>query len=66
MYRVRDMVFFGHVKHASVDCAECHGVMYQTAALEKPFRATTMVACVDCHKQNKASINCSICHELGQ
>jgi hypothetical protein len=25
-----------------------------------------MVACVDCHKQNKASINCSICHELGQ
>jgi hypothetical protein len=22
--------------------------------------------CVDCHKQNKAAVTCTTCHELGQ
>lgn len=65
VYTVRDMVFFSHEKHASTDCAECHGKVYEQAPM-KVFRATTMKACVECHKQKKATLTCSACHELGQ
>lgn len=66
VYKVRDLVFFGHQKHAAVECSDCHGAVYEIAAMEKPFRDTSMKSCVDCHKQKNASLNCSICHELGQ
>jgi hypothetical protein len=67
VYRVKDFVFFGHARHAEakVECATCHGNVYQTEAL-KVERPLTMAACVACHKERKATIACNVCHELGQ
>jgi hypothetical protein len=68
IYRVKDFVVFSHTRHtaqAKVACAQCHGEVYTMDAL-KPERPTTMIECVDCHKANQASIQCNVCHELGQ
>ena len=66
-YRVPDFVFFSHRDHAaaSLECAGCHGEVYQTADM-KPARPALMYACVNCHKEHKASVACNTCHELGQ
>ncbi len=61
-----DFVNFDHGRHAAakIACASCHGDAYQqSAGVEKPMR---MKACVECHKQHKATIACNVCHELGQ
>jgi len=40
------------------------GMMQQEVVqLQQPVK---MKWCVDCHRSNKASITCNICHELGQ
>lgn len=66
VYKVRDFVFFSHAAHkAKVDCTECHGDVWSEPAL-KVFRPVTMIACVECHKERKATEACNACHELGQ
>ncbi len=67
VYRVKDFVFFNHQRHADakVVCATCHGEVFTMDTL-KQERPVTMVACVACHKEQKASIACNLCHELGQ
>lgn len=66
VYKLPDFVFFAHAKHvATAECSTCHGpVMEQDAVkLQQPLK---MKWCVDCHKQNKATLVCVTCHELGQ
>jgi len=66
LYKVRDFVFFSHVAHKEkTACAECHGDMWQQATVSL-FRPVTMIACVECHKEKKATEVCNSCHELGQ
>lgn len=67
VYRVRDFVLFSHAVHvkAKTECASCHGDVWQQERVAL-FRPTTMVACVDCHKERKATEVCNSCHELGQ
>jgi hypothetical protein len=69
VYRLRDFVIFSHARHvagsAKLDCANCHGAVYQADEL-KVERPTTMIACVNCHKEHKATVVCTACHELGQ
>lgn len=69
VYRVRDFVIFSHARHvagpANLDCSSCHGAVYQAEEI-KVERPTTMIACVNCHKEHKATIVCTACHELGQ
>lgn len=67
VYRLPDFVFFSHGKHAAgkVACAACHGEM-KTQATVGLFRSTKMAACVECHKENRATVACNACHELGQ
>jgi hypothetical protein len=67
LYRVKDFVTFNHQRHAEAKapCATCHGEVYTMEPL-KVERPVTMVACVACHKERKASIACNLCHELGQ
>jgi hypothetical protein len=56
-------VKFNHAPHirAGVDCATCHGDLH---AMTVAVRAVdhTMGFCVQCHKQNNASIDCVTCH----
>jgi hypothetical protein len=67
VYQLPDFVFFSHGKHydAKIECQTCHGPVLSRDVLtrEKPI---TMKACVDCHKANRASIACNLCHELNQ
>jgi len=67
VYRVRDFVIFSHARHvsANLDCSSCHGEVYQADVL-KVERPLTMIACLNCHKEQKATIVCTACHELGQ
>jgi hypothetical protein len=66
VYLLREFVFFSHAAHhaAKVACPSCHGDVnnHDTLKVERP---TTMAACVACHKQTKATLECNACHELG-
>lgn len=67
VYRLADFVIFSHARHlsAKVECASCHGDVAQAVAMriERPI---TMAGCVSCHKEHKATLVCTSCHELGQ
>lgn len=67
VYRLPDFVFFSHGRHATakVECAACHGDVKAQAKITV-HRSTKMAACVDCHKEEKATVVCNACHELGQ
>jgi hypothetical protein len=65
VYRVPDFVSFSHQKHAGAHCSTCHGPVESRDVLMKEV-STGMVACMDCHRQKKASVACNVCHELGQ
>lgn len=66
VYRLPDFVFFSHASHAKagVDCAICHGPAADRDVLA-PEVSTKMQRCVDCHRERHASIECSLCHQLG-
>jgi predicted CXXCH cytochrome family protein len=67
VYRLPDFVFFSHRAHvtAKAECARCHGdvAAADTVTLVVP---PTMKMCVDCHKETRASVECFLCHEIGQ
>jgi len=67
VYKLPDFVVFSHAKHlvAKVECARCHGPVNERDRLTLEVEHT-MKACVDCHRQTKATIVCTACHELGQ
>ncbi len=67
VYTLPDFVFFNHGNHASakVECVSCHGNVMQQEKVEIA-QAMKMKWCVDCHKQRKATVTCTTCHELGQ
>jgi len=67
VYKLPDFVFFSHARHnaAKVHCAACHGDVKAQTKIEL-HRSTKMAACVDCHKETKATLVCNACHELGQ
>jgi hypothetical protein len=66
-YQVPDFVHFEHDRHTSqgTACGECHGPVATRDVLAKEV-STSMAACMSCHQQRKASIQCNVCHELGQ
>lgn len=67
VYQLADFVIFSHARHMAgkFDCATCHGDVAQSMEIriERPI---TMIACVNCHKEHKATQTCTACHELGQ
>lgn len=67
VYKLPDFVFFSHARHstAKVECTACHGEVKSQDKIAM-HRSTKMAACVDCHKENKATVVCNACHELGQ
>ncbi len=62
--RVADFVYFNHYPHIAkgVDCKVCHGDVAAMTEVKPPFELNNMTFCVDCHRQNKASIDCYTCH----
>ena len=62
---VATYVYWSHKDHsdAGFGCKTCHGDVAQMDVLAKSSNATSMQACMTCHKTNKASIGCAFCHE---
>jgi hypothetical protein len=58
-----DHVHFPHMRHvkAGVTCQECHGAVETMAKVEQ-VAPMQMGWCLECHKQKKARIDCSVCH----
>jgi len=63
VYSLPDHVYFPHMMHvrAGVACAACHG---DVAAMDLVTRSADLKMgwCLECHRQNKASIDCLTCH----
>ena len=64
VYRIPSFVFFSHKNHldAGAKCETCHGKVPER---ERLFRETdiSMNGCMNCHRINKASVDCMFCHE---
>jgi len=65
VYELPSFVKFSHKTHIDKGsaCGECHG---QVQTRDQLFREInlSMSGCVDCHNAKKASVDCTLCHEL--
>lgn len=64
VYQIPAYVNFSHRDHleSGSTCQDCHGQVATRAQLFKEGDIT-MGACMNCHRQKKASIDCGFCHE---
>lgn len=64
VYEIPGYVFFSHKVHteAGAKCATCHGPVAEREVITKEVKHN-MGSCMDCHRQNKAPIDCTACHE---
>jgi len=62
--KLAEFVFFNHRPHIArgVQCETCHGDVKTMEEVKPPFSVNNMTWCVDCHRENKASIDCQTCH----
>ena len=64
VYEIPSYVFFSHRTHltAGSTCATCHG---EVKELEQMYKAKeiNMASCMNCHQANKASTDCTYCHD---
>lgn len=65
VYKVPDYVYFSHDWHhkeVKIACQECHGPVAEREAVFQE-KSTSMIACMACHDQHKASNDCNLCHD---
>ncbi len=64
VYEVPSFVNFSHRKHiaAKNTCEECHGPVATRAQIARETDLT-MGGCMNCHREKKASIDCTFCHD---
>lgn len=67
IYKVADHVKFPHMRHVAADagnleCQECHGTVEEIEVIEEVEQPLKMGWCVDCHRENDASVDCTVCH----
>jgi len=62
--KLAEYVYFNHYPHIAkgVQCSTCHGDVAAMPELKPPFTVNNMTWCVDCHRENKAPIDCQTCH----
>ena len=67
IYKLPSFVFFSHQAHLKIkaDCATCHGEVHTRDVLWQE-KEISMTACMNCHKERKASTDCNLCHELSR
>ena len=67
IYELPSFVSFSHKVHLQhgATCEECHGQVAQRTRLYKESDIS-MANCVNCHRETKASTDCSTCHMLEQ
>ena len=61
--RMPDFVYFEHWLHvrAEIACQTCHGPVETMVAAEQ-VKDLTMADCLACHREQKASLDCVVCH----
>ena len=64
VYQVPDFVRFSHRAHlkGGFKCEKCHGPVATRDALWKETDLS-MTGCIACHRQSRASVACTYCHE---
>jgi len=67
IYKVPDHVRFPHMRHVAkdagaVECQECHGLVEEMEVIEEVEQPLKMGWCVQCHRDNDASVDCTVCH----
>jgi len=69
VHRMPPFVHFPHMRHvkgetarkAQITCQTCHGPVERMPQVYQ-FASLKMGWCLDCHKQNKVTTDCSACH----
>jgi len=63
IHALPDFTYFSHRWHLAkgIACQTCHGPV-ETMDKIVQVQKLNMGWCVDCHRQNKASIECITCH----
>ena len=63
LHQLPDHVYFPHNLHlrAQVECGYCHGQVESMAQMQR-IASLKMGWCLNCHRQNQASIDCWTCH----
>jgi len=63
IHQLPDYVYFPHMMHlrAKVDCSYCHGDVSAMVQLKR-VAPLKMGWCLNCHRNNQASIDCWTCH----
>jgi len=61
---IGDFVYFNHSPHIArgVECRKCHGDIQAMEEVRQVVKVSDMAWCVDCHRQNNASVDCYTCH----
>ncbi len=61
---IPDFVYFNHYPHIArgFDCKKCHGDIAGMSEVHAAVNLASMSWCVDCHRQNNASVDCYTCH----
>ncbi len=64
VYEIPSYVFFSHRSHltAGATCTTCHGEVKELEQMYKT-KEINMASCMNCHAENKASTDCTFCHE---
>ena len=67
IYKISDHAHFPHMRHvaAGFECQQCHGeVQLVTVINERDpvWGGDNMGWCIDCHRTEEASVDCSVCH----
>ncbi len=67
IYKVADHVRFPHMRHVALEagnfeCQECHGPVEEMEVIEDVEQPLKMGWCVECHRENDASVDCTVCH----
>lgn len=64
IHNLPDHVYFSHKAHVrqGITCQRCHGPV---GAMERVRQVSSLEMgwCVSCHKKNKASVDCLVCHK---
>lgn len=64
LYQVPNFVYFNHSRHVrlGIACGQCHHNT-GTVTVSRTEREFTMNFCVDCHREQRASVDCATCHQ---
>jgi hypothetical protein len=65
LFRQPPHIFYSHRRHvvkAKLKCEQCHGAIALATSPPRVVKKLSMNDCIDCHKRNRVSVDCTTCH----